>query len=115
MQPILITRMKMLIAMSCNCKLHFSLSTLQLALVAEIYPRRIFHYAAVDYATRDFMQSQTEGGQYPPSSLKDCGLSRLSRLPQTRATTDGDDGTSRFVPLAVCPVFVPFVLCTYFA
>lgn len=61
------------------------------------------------------MQSQTEGDNTPPSSLKDWGLSRLSRLPQTRATLEGDGGTSRSVPLAVCPVFVPFVLCTYFA
>ncbi|AFH20552.1 hypothetical protein HK578_047 [Escherichia phage HK578] len=34
MQPILITRMKKLIAICCDCKLHFSPTILQLALVA---------------------------------------------------------------------------------
>lgn len=61
MQPILITRMKKLIAICCDCKLHFSLSILQLALVAEFIDDRNLHHVAVCYAILDFMQSQTRG------------------------------------------------------
>lgn len=66
MQPILITRMKKLIAICCNCKPHFSLSIIQHALVAEIYLRRNFHYAAVDYAIPGFYAVSDEGGPLTP-------------------------------------------------
>lgn len=46
-----------------------------------------------------------------PSSLKDWALSRLSRSAETRGSTEGDGGTSRFVPPNSVPLFVPFVLC----
>lgn len=65
MQPILITRMKKLIAICCNCKLHFSLSILHLALVAEFIDDRNLHHVAVRYAIQDFIQSQTRGCHTP--------------------------------------------------
>ncbi|AEV89364.1 hypothetical protein EP23p47 [Shigella phage EP23] len=65
MQPILIMRMKKLIAISCDCKLHFSHHILQLALVAQFIDDRDFQCAAVYFAIPDFMQSQTRGAADP--------------------------------------------------
>ena len=61
MQPISNTRMKKSIAICCDCKLHFSLSILHLALVAEFIDDRNLHHVAVRYVIPDFMQSQTRG------------------------------------------------------
>ena len=107
MQPILITRMKKLIAICCNCKLHFSLPILQLALVAEFIDDRNLHHVAVCYAIPDFMQSQTRGVPDPPSSLKDWGAVPLSRSSGSRVIRGGTGVLSRFVPPLVCPAFCP--------
>ncbi|QVD49037.1 hypothetical protein P9621_gp30 [Escherichia phage UAE_MI-01] len=53
------------------------------------------------------MQSQTRGVTDPPSSLKDWGLSRLSRPPPGRVIRGWDGVLSRFVPPLVCPAFCP--------
>ena len=107
MQPILITRMKKLIAICCDCKLHFSPSIPQLVLVAKFIGDRNLHHVAVRYAIPDFMQSQTRGVPDPPSSLKDWGAVPLSRSSPGRVTRGGTGVLSRFVPPLVCPAFCP--------
>lgn len=65
MQPILIMRMKKLIAICCDCKLHFTHPGLHLALVALFVNDRTSHHAAVYFAIPDFIQSQTRGAVDP--------------------------------------------------
>lgn len=66
MQPILIMRMKKLIAICCDCKLHFSLSILQPALVAQFIDDRTSHPAAVYFAIPGFYAVSDEGGAVDP-------------------------------------------------